>query len=108
MKSPLTAIAIGAILFTIPAAAVAGTAMAPAMAPMAMSAAGATILCRAAAANEKPNATMGGTALVCKSMAKMMKDGKMMVPDTKSDADKTWKSWLEQAIMVPTGYGGTG
>lgn len=108
MKLPLMAFAIGAALLAIPAASLADTAMAPAMAPMKPTATDATMLCRAATAKEKPTAMMGDQGLVCKSLDKMMKNGMMMIPDTKTDADKTWKSWLEQALTVPSAIGGNG
>ena len=99
MKSPLSALALGAALLAIPGAILA--AAAPAMAPMKPAAMDATMLCRPAAANEKTTAMMGTKGIVCKSMDKMMKGGMMMVPSTKSPADKVWMNWLQQSLMVP-------
>jgi len=104
----LAVLALGATMLATPLAAPADTAMAPAMAPMKVSPTDATLLCRPAAASEKPNAMLGERGLVCKSLAKMMKNGMMMVPDTKSDADKAWDGWLSHALDIPMGFGGTG
>jgi hypothetical protein len=98
MKSPLAALALGASLLAIPGAILAE---APAMAPMKPPAMGATMVCRPAATGEKATAMMGAKGIVCKSMAPMMKGGMMMVPDTKSAADKVWSNWLQQAVTVP-------
>ena len=100
----LAVLALGATMLATPLAAPADTAMAPAMAPMKTT----PMLCRPATASEKPTAMMGDKGLVCKSLAKMVKNGMMMVPDTKSDGDKAWKDWLEQAMDIPTGFGTTG
>jgi len=71
------------------------------MAPMKPVAMDATMLCRPAMANEKATAMMGSKGIVCKSMDKMMKNGMMMVPDTKSASDKAWRDWLQSAMMIP-------
>ena len=44
---------------------------------------------------------MGSTGLVCKTMDKMMQNGMMMVPNTKSAADQPWQEWLNSALRVP-------
>jgi hypothetical protein len=105
MKSPLAALAIGAALLAIPAATRADD---QAMAPMKPAAMDATMLCRPATATEKPTAMMGTQGIVCKSMDKMMKDGMMMVPDTKSASDKAWRTWLDSALLIPVSAGGNG
>ncbi|MEA2688471.1 MAG: hypothetical protein QOJ39_1931 [Candidatus Eremiobacteraeota bacterium] len=74
----------------------------------------ATMVCRPAAAGEKPTAMMMGdakTAIVCKTMnpAMMMKKGSG--PDlskalTAEQADAAWRSYIESAIMIPGGTGG--
>lgn len=99
MKRHLHTLAIGAALLVIPGAILAETA--PAMAPMKPAAMDATMLCRPAAAQEKATAMMGTKGMVCKSMAPMMKGGMMMVPSTKSAADKVWMNWLQQSLLVP-------
>ncbi len=89
-------------------AAVAAVALfgAPALAADSMMKAGpmdATMLCRAAAKGEKPEAMMGTKGIVCKPMDKMAPGH--MGPNTKGmDAaatDKAWRDWLEQAMMIP-------
>lgn len=71
----------------------------------------ATMLCRPAAANEKPTAMMGSKGIVCKSMAKMMASGHMG-PNTKgmdaAKVDAAWRAWLEQAMQVQSNTGTTG
>ena len=105
----LAALGIGAMLLSCPLVASADTAMAPAMSGMKHDATDATMLCRPAAAGEKPTAMMGDKGIVCKMMTKMMKNGMMMVPATKSsEADKAWKAWLESAMSIPTAPGGNG
>ncbi len=121
MKSPLAALLVGAALLAIPGAALAQSTMAPgptpamappastgAMAPMKPAANGATMLCRPAVQGEKPSAMMGTTGIVCKTMDKMMQNGMMMVPNTKSAADDAWKSWLNSALLIPVTAGGNG
>ncbi|MDB5040105.1 MAG: hypothetical protein JWN27_831 [Candidatus Eremiobacteraeota bacterium] len=129
MKSPLAALLVGAALLAIPGATLAqptyGPAASPAVAPasppaMAPAAAGsamapmkpapngATMLCRPAAQGEKPTAMMGSTGIVCKKMDAMMQNGMMMVPNTKSASDDTWKSWLNSALVIPVTAGGNG
>lgn len=97
MKTPLAALAICTALLALPATTSADVAM-HGMKPVPMDA---TMLCRAALPHEKPTAMMGTKGIVCKSMAGMMKGGMMMVPDTKSAADKAWDHWLEQSLLVP-------
>ncbi|MDB5094162.1 MAG: hypothetical protein JWO85_2263 [Candidatus Eremiobacteraeota bacterium] len=127
MKSPLAALLVGAALLAIPGAALAqpstepapaagpatAPAAAPAMAPSAMApmkppSNGATMLCRPATQGEKPTAMMGSTGIVCKTMDKMMQNGMMMVPNTKSAADGAWQGWLTQALLVPVTAPGNG
>ncbi|HEX3463195.1 MAG TPA: hypothetical protein VHS78_03965 [Candidatus Elarobacter sp.] len=74
----------------------------------------ATMVCRPAAAGEKPTATMMGgskTALVCKSVAmdKMMKKGSG--PDlshalSAEQVDAAWRQFIQQAVSIPGGTGG--
>ena len=80
-----------------------------AMAPSKM----ATMVCRPAAAGEKPTAMMmnGTTGLVCKAMdpAKMMKKGSG--PDlshalSADQVDAAWRQFVQQAVMIPGGTGG--
>lgn len=97
MNIRLAALAIGASLLVLPSTTSADVAM-HGMKPVLMDA---TMLCRPAMAHEKPTAMMGTKGIVCKSMAGMMKGGMMMVPDTKSPADKAWEHWLEQSLLVP-------
>jgi hypothetical protein len=104
MKTLLSTIAVGAAVLLIPVAILAQGS--PAMAPMKPAPTGATVLCRAAAPNEKANAALGTTSLVCKSMAPMMKGGMMMVPSTNSSADSVWMDWIQQSLNVP--YSGDG
>ena len=115
MKFPLSALALGAALLAMPAAALADTAMSsthdamtPAMAPHKAAASDATMLCRPAAAGEKPNAMAGTKPLTCKSLAPMMQHGMMMVPKTTTEADKAWNAWLDHALEVPSAVGGNG
>jgi hypothetical protein len=79
-----------------------------AMAPMKPPSNSATMLCRPATQGEKPTAMMGSTGIVCKTMDKMMQNGMMMVPNTKSTSDDNWKSWLNSALFIPVTPGGTG
>jgi hypothetical protein len=127
MKSPLAALLVGAALLAIPGAALAQPSMgpapaagpatapaaAPAMAPSAMApmkppSNGATMLCRPATQGEKPTAMMGSSGIVCKTMDKMMQNGMMMVPNTKSAADGAWQGWLTQALLIPVTAPGNG
>lgn len=114
MKSTLGALAIAGTLLAICAATLAQSPAPPAspvaapsvaapsaMAPMKPPPTAATMMCRPAAPSEKTTAMMGTTGVVCKSMDKMMTNGMMMVPDTKSAADKVWTNWVQQAISVP-------
>jgi hypothetical protein len=74
----------------------------------------ATMLCRPAAAGEKPTAMMMGdkkTAIVCKPMnpAMMMKKGSG--PDlskalTTEQVDAAWRAYIQSVILVPGGTGG--
>ena len=73
----------------------------------------ATMICRPAAAGEKPTAMMmnGKTGLVCKAMdpAKMMKKGGG--PDlshalSADQVDAAWRQFIQQAIQIPGGTGG--
>jgi hypothetical protein len=126
MKSRLAALMFSAAFLALPGAALAQQpttapgapppmapgsppAMAPAstgaMAPMKPAPNGATMLCRPAAQGEKPTAMMGSTGIVCKTMDKMMQNGMMMVPNTKSTSDDTWKSWLNSTLLIPGGTG---
>jgi hypothetical protein len=74
----------------------------------------ATMLCRPAAAGEKPGAMMGSKGLVCKSMDKMMMAGGHMGPNTagmsKADTDAAWQKWLHQAMLIQSNgpVGGNG
>jgi hypothetical protein len=125
MRSPLAALIVGAAFLALSGAALAQPATAPpttpamapapppamapaatgAMAPMKPPSNGATMLCRPAAQGEKPTAMMGSTGIVCKTMDKMMQNGMMMVPNTKSASDDAWKSWLNSALLIPGGNG---
>jgi hypothetical protein len=64
----------------------------------------ATMLCRTALPGEKPDATYEGKGIVCKSMGKMMMNGKMG-PNTagmdKAATDKAWQEWLQNSVLVP-------
>jgi hypothetical protein len=67
----------------------------------------ATMVCRSARADEKPTAMMMGqrTALVCKSVAEVMK-ARTMGPDTSKalssqQADEAWQSWIASVLAVP-------
>ena len=73
----------------------------------------ATMVCRPAAAGEKPTAMMmnAKTGLVCKAMdpAKMMKKGGG--PDlshalSADQVDAAWRQYIQQAIQIPGGTGG--
>ena len=73
----------------------------------------ATMVCRPAAAGEKPTAMMmnAKTGLVCKAMdpAKMMKKG--AGPDlshalSAEQVDAAWRAFVQQAVMIPGGTGG--
>jgi hypothetical protein len=128
MKSPLAALLVGAALLAFPGATLAQPTTAPgapppvtpgsppamapastgAMAPMKPAPNGATMLCRPAAQGEKPTAMMGSTGIVCKTMDKMMQNGMMMVPNTKSASDDAWRQWLNQAMFIPVTAGGNG
>ena len=88
---------------------------APALAMDAMSghnAMEATMLCRPAAAGEKPGAMMGSKGIVCKSMAKMMMAGGHMGPNTagmsKADTDAAWQKWLHEAMQIQSSSGTAG
>ena len=63
----------------------------------------ATMLCRAAAAGEKPTATMGSKGIVCKPTSSMMKGGHMG-PDTKgmnaAQTDAAWRKWIEDMLLI--------
>jgi hypothetical protein len=129
MKSSLAALLVGAVLLAIPGATLAQPTTAPAatpgavapaapgamapastgaMAPMKPPSNGATMLCRPATQGEKPTAMMGSTGIVCKTMDKMMQNGMMMVPNTKSAADGAWQGWLTQALLIPVTAPGNG
>jgi hypothetical protein len=80
---------------------------------MASSSKMATMVCRAAAAGEKPTAmTMGSkTPLVCKTvtMEKMMKKG--AGPDLShalsvEQVDAAWREFIQQQVAIPLGTGG--
>lgn len=73
----------------------------------------ATMICRPAAAGEKPTAMMmnGKTGLVCKAMdpVKMMKKGGG--PDlshalSADQVDAAWREFIQQAVQIPGGTGG--
>jgi hypothetical protein len=73
----------------------------------------ATMVCRPAAAGEKPSAMMmgGKTGLVCKpvAMEKMMKKG--AGPDlshalSADQVDAAWRQFIQQAVAIPGGTGG--
>jgi len=77
----------------------------------------ATMMCRPAAAGEKPTAMMTGvsqTGIVCKAMdpakmAKMMKKGGG--PDlshalSADQVDAAWRAYVQSMLMVPGGTGG--
>ena len=63
----------------------------------------ATMLCRPAAAGEKPTAMMGAKGIVCKPTSSMMK-GRHMGPDTKgmsaAQTDAAWRKWIEDAMLI--------
>ena len=100
MKTTLTTLAMCTGLASLPVAALA---QAPAMAPPM----GATMMCRAAMTNEKPNAMMGSSGIVCKPMPKM--DPKMG-PDTtgmsQAAAYAAWRQWLRVQMQIPMFGGG--
>ena len=74
----------------------------------------ATMVCRPAAAGEKPSAMMTGaakTGLVCKpvAMEKMMKKGSG--PDlshalSAEQVDAAWRAFVQHAVAIPGGTGG--
>ncbi len=65
---------------------------------------GATMLCRPAAAGEKPTAMMGAKGIVCKPTSSMMMKGHRMGPDTKgmnaAQTDAAWRKWIEDAMLI--------
>jgi hypothetical protein len=67
----------------------------------------ATLVCRPAQKDEKPNAmTTANAPLVCKSMAPMMHDGKMMGPAMPAGAtgekvDAAWQNWINSTFAIP-------
>jgi hypothetical protein len=71
----------------------------------------ATMMCRPAAAGEKPMAMMGAKGMTCKSMAPMMAGGHMG-PDVKgmtaAQTDAAWRAWIEQAMQVQSASGTAG
>jgi hypothetical protein len=73
----------------------------------------ATMLCRPAAAGEKPAAMMGTKGIVCKSMAGMMKNGHMGPVTTGMSAAQTesaWEKWIHDAMLIQSNQpvGGNG
>ncbi len=73
----------------------------------------ATMVCRPAAASEKPTAMMMGsnTPIVCKQIPAVMKDGKFAGgPDlskalTPEQANAAWQAWVTMTYNIPTGGG---
>lgn len=97
-------------LLTAAAAVVLFGAPALAMDSMAKPAMEATMMCRPAAAGEKPTAMMGTKGIVCKTMGKM--DPKHMGPKTAgmtmAQADAAWRAWIEQMMQIQSATGTTG
>jgi hypothetical protein len=71
----------------------------------------ATMMCRPAAAGEKPTAMMGTKGIVCKSMSGMMKGGHMG-PDVKgmsaAQTDAAWRKWVQDQILIQSSAGTAG
>ena len=69
----------------------------------------ATMMCRPAAAGEKPTAMMGSKGIVCKSMA--MKGGHMG-PNTKgmsaAQTDAAWRKWIQEMMLIQSAAGTAG
>ncbi len=101
MKKTLLAAAAAVVLFGAPAFA---------MDKMHGGAMEASMMCRPAAAGEKPTAMMGAKGIVCKTMPKM--DPKHMGPKTtgmtQAQADAAWRAWIEQMMMIQSATGTTG
>jgi hypothetical protein len=74
----------------------------------------ATMICRPAAAGEKPTAMMMGTektGMVCKPLAmdKMMKKGSgpnLSHALTAEQVDAAWRDFIQSAVSIPGGTGG--
>ncbi|MDB5070788.1 MAG: hypothetical protein JWM87_1899 [Candidatus Eremiobacteraeota bacterium] len=109
MKKSLISAAFACAALAMPGLALADDAMS-AKAPAKM----ATMVCRPAAAGEKPSAMMMGdakTAIVCKTMKPEMMMKKGGGPDlskalTAEQVDAAWRAYIQSAIMIPGGTGG--
>jgi hypothetical protein len=80
---------------------------------MAMKPAAKAMICREAQAGEKGNAMMAGghTSLMCKSVASMMHDGKIVGPDlskalTTDQVNAAWQAWVSAQFAIPATPGG--
>ncbi len=102
MKKTLFAAAVAVAMFGVPALAMDKMSHGGAM--------DATMMCRPAAAGEKPTAMMGAKGIVCKTMPKM--DPMHMGPKTKgmttAQADAAWRAWLEQMMQIQSASGTNG
>ena len=72
----------------------------------------ASFMCRTAGVNEKSTGTIGSQAVVCKSAQAAMVGRMMKVPKTTgldgSAADKAWRDWLYQTLIVSPPRSGDG
>jgi hypothetical protein len=72
----------------------------------------ASFMCRTAGANEKSTGTIGSQAVVCKTAQAMMVGTMMKVPKTtgldRSAADKAWRDWVNQVLIIGPPRSGDG
>jgi hypothetical protein len=71
----------------------------------------ATMMCRPAAAAEKPMAMMGTKGMTCKSMDTMMKGGHMgptVTGMTAAQTDAAWRSWIQEQMLIQSASGTAG
>jgi hypothetical protein len=99
MKKTLLAAAAAVVLFGAPALA---------MDAMTKSAMEATMMCRPAAAGEKPTAMMGAKGIVCKDMKMTPHMGPKTKGMTAAQADAAWRAWLTQQMNIQSATGTTG
>ena len=110
-KSLISVTAVCAVLAAVPLLTL-GADSPPPMDVMKVPANAASFMCRTAGANEKPTGTIGSQAIVCKSAQAAMVGGMMKVPKTSgldgSAADKAWRDWLYQTLIVAPPRSGDG